>query len=486
MKKIVNIFILISIIISQSCSKFESINKDPNNPTVVPAHLLLNNIVYTAFASDGDVANSTGLYSTFLGADMGACWAQHIGKIQYNDEERYIPRVTVTQDFWETMYEDVCNDANKMYSLAVEEENATLQGIALTLKAFGFHILTDCYGDIPFSEALKGGEGIFNPKYDAQEDVYKGILELLTQADLLLAQNSGDVPSTSDVVYGGDAEKWRKFANSLKFRCLMRISSKDAATDIDIAGQLQAIVSAGNIFSSVDDDAKFAFAEAQPAANPYYETIVFGSRTEFRMGEPLINELIAKGDPRLYKYAMPIKDTDSTFVGKPAGLINLPNTTWNADKTSAINPDLLLQPNSPAILMSYSELQFLIAEAVLKGYVTGDADTYYRNGIKASFLNSGLSETDFNNFANIASVSLSNVAIQNWIALFGQGVEAWIEWKRTKFPILLPAQNATISEVPSRYQYPINEQTINKTNYNAAVANQGADLLTTKIWWMKP
>lgn len=485
MKKVINIIILSSLIILNSCSKFESINKDPNNPTVVPAHLLLNNIVYTAFADDGDVPNSTGLYSTFLGADMGSCWAQHIGKVQYNDEERYIPRVTVVQDFWETMYEDVCADANRMYQIAVEEDNATIQGIALVLKAYGFHVLTDCYGDIPFSEALRADEGIFNPKYDAQEDVYKGILDMLTDADALLAQNSGELPSTSDVVYGGDVTQWRKFANSLKFRCLMRISTKDAATDVDVAGQLQALVTAGNLFTSVDDDAKFAFGAANPAANPYYETIVFGSRTEFRVGEPLIDVLKSTGDPRLSKYALPVGGTGTSYVGKPAGYTNLPSATWSVNTTSAINPDLLLQPTSPGVLMTYSELQFLIAEAILKGYVSGDANTYYSNGVKASFLNSGLTATDFSAFS-LPAVSLTTVATQNWIALFGQGVEAWIEWKRTGIPALSPAVGTTLSEIPSRYQYPITEQTINKSNYNAAVSSQGADLLTTKIWWMKP
>lgn len=489
MKNIVSIILFTALLI-QSCSKFESINKDPNNPTKVPAHLLLNNIMYTAFAEDNDVDNSLGAYSTFVGADMGSCWAQHIGKVQYNEEERYMPRVSVMQDFWETMYEDVCNDSKRMYELATAENNPALQGIALVLKAYGFHVLTDCYGDIPFSQALRAGEGIFNPKYDAQEDVYKGILQTLTEADALLAQNTGTVPATSDVMYAGDIIKWRKFANSLKFRCLMRIAAKDAQTAIDVAGELQTLILSGNLMSSVADDAKFAFANAQPAANPHYETIIFQARSEFRMGEPLINTLIANKDPRLYQYALPIKDTDSTFVGKPAGFTDLPNATWNVNKTSAINPQLLLQPNSPAYFLSYAELQLLIAEAIARGYITGNATTHYINGVRASFLNAGLTQADFNHFKDnintLGTATLNNICTQKWIALFGQGVEAWIEWKRTGIPALLPAVGSNFTEIPSRYQYPITEQSVNKTNYNNAVANQGPDLLTTKIWWMKP
>lgn len=107
-----------AVILLSGCSKFEDMNKDPNNPSQIKAELLLSNIIYSAFADDNDVANQLGQYSTFLGADMGSCWAQHIGKVQYNDEERYIPRVTVVRQFWNTMYEDVCNDANTMYNLA--------------------------------------------------------------------------------------------------------------------------------------------------------------------------------------------------------------------------------------------------------------------------------------------------------------------------------------------------------------------------------
>lgn len=476
-----------AVILLSGCSKFEDMNKDPNNPSQIKAELLLSNIIYSAFAEDNDVFNQTGQYSTFLGADMGSCWAQHIGKVQYNDEERYIPRVTVVRDFWNTMYEDVCNDANTMYNLADKEGKNNLKGIALVLKAYGFHVLTDCYGDIPFSEAISGASSNnFTPKYDSQEDVYKGILKLLTDADALLASDNGEVSAAADAMYGGDIEKWRKFANSLKFRCLMRISSKDASTDIDVKAELQSILTAGNIFTSNDDEAKFNFASSQPGANPVYETIVYGNRPEFRVGAPMIDILKSLNDPRLPVYAQ--KNDDNEYVGKPAGYLNLPFEPYTVAKTSALG-SVFLQPEAPAYFMSNAELQLLIAEAILKGYVSGNAQTRYTNGLSASFESYGLEDSlasysDKNLSGNITS-DIAKVAKQNWIALFGQGVEAWNEWKRTKQPELTPAVSGAVSEIPSRYTYPNTEQTINASSYQAAIAAQGADVLTTKIWWLK-
>lgn len=484
MKKYILAFGIFSVLL-QGCSDFESTNTNPNQPGKVPAATLIPNILYTCMGEDGDVANSTGMYSTFVGGDMGGCWAQHLSKVQYNDEERYKPRGAVVQDFWETIYEDVVNDANKMNILATEENNKNLQGIALILKAYGFSVLTDCYGDIPFSEALKVDEGILKPKYDKQEDVYTGILALLDEAQTLLAPGNGEVPASSDVLYKGDITKWKKFAGSLKFRCLMRISSKR-----NVAADLQAIVNSGNWFSSNSDDAAFVFNTAQPTANPFYETVVFLNRAEWKVNSVLIDMLSNIGDPRLSVYAQ--KASDSTYRGKPSGYVNVPSSAYGYKNISAIGKKYL-EANAPGVFMSYAELCFLLAEARQRGLIsTGTAEDFYNKGITASLSYNGIGASDIASYISKPSVmlepgeELKKISEQKWLALFGQGIEAWTEWRRTKFPVLSPAVDGVIDEIPSRYQYPSNEQSINSASYTAAVANQGADLLTTKIWWLKP
>lgn len=487
MKKYIIIGFSSFLIFLQGCSKFDEVNNNPNDPVIVRSDLLLNNIMYTAFAEDGDVPNSTGLYSTFVGGDMGGCWGQHLSKVQYNDEERYIPRVGVVQDFWETYYEDVCNDAKKAHDLAVTEDNKAMQGAALVLQAYGFSVLTDCYGNIPFSEALNST--IFTPKYDAQEDVYVGILAMLDEANDLFNDGTGSIPEASDKMYGGDITMWQKFANSLKVRALMRVSFK-SSTKIDVSAQLNDIVNNRAIFTSNDDEAKFAMGAAQPAANPFYETIVFGNRAEWKVNSVLVDMLTNLNDPRLPVYAQ--KASDSTYRGKPSGYRNLPSTTYGYKNISAIGKKFLL-PEAPGYFMSYAELCFMLAEAKQRGLLSGgnSAEQYYNDGVTASLEGNGVSSVAIATYLAQPNViltlgtELEQISEQKWISLFGQGVETWTEWRRTKIPTLIPAVDGAINEIPSRYQYPTTEQALNATNYNAAVGSQGADLLTTKVWWIQ-
>ena len=131
-----------------------------------------------------------------------------------------------------------------------------------------------------------------------------------------------------------------------------------------------------------------------------------------------------------------------------------------------------------------------MAEAAHKGYISGSAETYYQNGVSASFAANGLSQADAAAYlaqgtvAYTQATGLQKIAEQNWLGLFCQGIEAWTEWRRTGYPALQPAIEAVINEIPSRFTYPSIEQSVNKANYDAAVSGQGADLLTTKVWWM--
>lgn len=465
----ITLFFFATLLLIVGCDKdFEEINQDPNNPTAVPAHLLLINPIFRA---------QNQLYSTFVGADMGSCWSQQMAKVQYNDEARYQPRPGVIDGIWTTFYATVISDAKAMYDLAEAEGNNNLMAVALTLQAYGYHVLTDMYGNIPFSEALKTDEGILLPKYDSQADVYTGILAMLTTANGLYGD--GEIDATSDIMYGGDASKWQKFTNSLKFRCLMRISGKVA-----VSGDLQALVNAGNMFGSNDDEAKLIYQSASPNANPLFETIVFGTRGEFKVNEFMIAPMRDNSpqDPRLGQYAQ-VNDTGA-YRGKPSGYSDVPNDTYNYTNVSAIG-SFYLRPEAPGYFMSFSELNFLMAEAAQKGYISGSASNYYNAGIAASFAANQVSDNGYIAANALSSgTELEQIATQNWYALFAQGVESWTEQRRTGYPVLTPAFEGFISQIPSRYYYPSVESSINATNYNAAVADQGADNLTTPVWWM--
>ncbi len=463
----------IGMTLSIGCDEgFEELNTNPNDPITVPSGLLIADVVFTT-------GNS--LYSTFVGGDMGSCWAQHWGKVQYNDEERYIPREGVIETtVWKSLYEDVVSDSRTMQLLAEAEGNANMQGVALVMQAYGYSLLTDMFGNIPFSDAIKASEGNFTPAYDSQEAVYTGILAMLDQADQLLAEDGGTINNLSDILYHGDWSKWEKFANSLKFRCLMRISGKK-----DVSADLKALMNR-NMFTSNDDEAKLVYLSANPSANPLYETIVFGTRGEHKMNSKLVDMLAETNDPRLEVYAQP--NADGEYRGKPAGIEDLPNDTYNYDNVSAIGT-FYLQPETPAYFVAYSELLFLMAEAANRGLIDGTPSDLYEQAIAASFAANDLSAADAATYLAQGSVAYSaanglrQIGEQKWIALFCQGVEAWTEWRRTGFPALQPALEGAISEIPSRYTYPSIEQSVNKAAYEAAVAAQGANLLTTKVWW---
>ncbi len=476
MKKIqLMILIVLGFASTTSCDKdFEEINTNPNAAITVPSGLLVGDVVRNA----GNI-----LYSTFVGGDMGACWAQHFSKVQYNDEARYIPRPAVIQDLiWEGFYEDVISDAKSIQTIALTEENATMQAVGLTMQAYGYSVLTDMFGDIPFSEAVKFDEGIFQPKYDSQEAVYDGILAMLDEANTLFNQASGELNASSDILYDGDASGWQKFANSLKFRCLMRISGKK-----DVSVELKDIVENRPVFTSNADEAKIIYLSADPNANPIYETVVFGPRNEWKVNSTLIDFLTSLSDPRLGVCAQPLED--GSYFGKPSGLTDVPSPTYNINTVSSIGLHYL-EATAPGYFMSYSELQFLMAEAAERGLIGGDAATFYNSGIHASFMANGLSQEDYDAYVGQSIIAYSSgtglklIAEQNWIGLFAQGVEAWTEYRRTGYPQLTPALEGAIDQIPSRYTYPVQEQSVNKANYEAAVGSQGADALTTDVWWM--
>ncbi|WP_298780628.1 SusD/RagB family nutrient-binding outer membrane lipoprotein [uncultured Polaribacter sp.] len=466
-------YLLVFLVVSQiitltSCdSDFEEVNTNSNDPVSVPSELLLAGTL----RSTADRINDY-----FLAGEAGSCWVQHLAKPIYNDNELYIPRQGSIEFLWSVLYASVIKDADVMQKLALEEGNSNMQGVALVIKANAYQILTDAFGNIPMTEALGADTtGNITPAYDdSQTEIYPAIIAMLEEADALLNGN-GTIDSSQDLLYYGDYTGWKKFANSLKFRVLMRSGNTSG---------LQSLVNAGNLFSSNNDEAKLVYLSAAPNANPWYEGLVDGGRdTEWCLGEELVNYMNAYGDPRLAVYAQEVGGNGSGggYVGKPAGIEDIGNSIYGDSNNVSLIGEKYLEAEQPAYFMSYAQLNLLMAEAAEKGYISGDAATYFAAGITASCEANGVSAPSINYLSGTAG--LQQIAEQSWVALYMQGFEAWAEWRRTGYPELPLAIDAAVSSIPTRFNYPATQQSLNNANYTEAVSVQGADLLTTPLWW---
>lgn len=473
MKRIIYLFIASLAFTVVSCDKdFEEINTSPNSSQTTDPNLLLSSAI--------TVTQNT-LYNAQVGGDMGLCWAQHWSKVQYNDEERYIPRRALMNALWTNLYSGVIAEAKSAYTFAGEDGNTNLQAAALVMQANAFQILTDVYGPVPFSQAVVPGN--LKPIHDSQEEVYDGILDMLDQADAMFASGTGAITPSADLLYGGDVTKWRKLANSLKLKALMRISAKR-----NVSADVQALVASGWLMSSNSDSAQLVYSSAQPDANPIYETIVYGNRAEYKVSSVLITELNNYNDPRKPIFAK--VNNSNAYVGNTPGVENSGN--YNGFSSPGVK---YLDPTLPGVILSYSQVELFLAEAANEGIIPGgltEATTHYEAGIAANMLFNGVSSADTATYIGQPILALATqaqareaIATQVWFTLYGQGIEAWTEWRRTGYPTLAPVANAAIAEIPSRFYFSTDSQNYNQVNYAAASAtlSQG-DSMLSKVWWM--
>lgn len=466
-------FIASAALIATGCDKdFEELNTTGNQALVTDPNLLLT-------ASMLNTQNT--LYNAQIGGDMGLCWAQHWSKVQYNDEEKYIPRRELMTALWDNMYFTVIKEAKEAYNFAGvapvgELPNTNLQAVSLVMQANAFQILTDAFGPVPFSQF-----GADDAAYDSQEDVYDGILAMLDEAEAKFASGHGDFTASADLIYGGNITKWRKFGASLKLKALMRISDKR-----NVSAEVQALVDSGLLFSSNGDSAQMTFSASVPDANPIYETIVNSNRQEYKVSSVLVDKLNSLSDPRLAVFAKVNNAND--FVGNIPGEENPSN--YNAFSSPGA---FYLDPTLPGVFLSYAQVELYLAEAINEGIIAGtidDAKVHYVNGINANFAFNQLSPSAA--YTSSAAVDFTTqaearekIATQMWLALYGQGIEAWTEWRRTQYPVLSPVVDAATTYIPRRFYFSIDEPNVNPGSYAAASATlSNGDSMESKVWWM--
>ena len=305
---------------------------------------------------------------------------------------------------------------------------------------------------------------------------------------LFFADKGGNM--SGDILYNGDTEKWIKLANSLRIRYLMRLENKWSDLGIDGAAEIQAIVDGGLHFTGNADNAAVSYLEG---TNRWpLNTARVGSFDEKRMSQRIEGVLKDLDDPRMPILFRPIDNPDSDeFVGVPNGLSEDAASNFNggANNQSRLGTRFREEPAAvEMVIMHYSELMFILAEAAQKGYVSGAAADYYEAGIVANMNYLGINDTDAytsNPLVALTTDHLERIATQKWLSLFMVGNEAWFDYRRTGLPALVPGPNAVLSELPVRIQYPGSEQVLNANSYDAAVDSQGPDEITTKMWLLQ-
>jgi hypothetical protein len=435
------------------CSSWidHDLNVDPNNPQNVSLNLILPSVEGTlAYNYGSDVSR------------ISSCWTQqHLGANRQH-EGFYLYTITESDvnNAWNNMYGTTMINCDIMIKKATAEGSPAYAAVGKILQAISLGIVTDMWGDVPYSEAF-GGEGVLYPKTDTQQEVYNTINALLDDAIATINNSSVNKPGADDLIYGGDLGKWTKAAWSLKARYAIHTTKPNG-----LKASTDALAALAKGFASNADGMILKFGASETNANPLYSFI--SSRTgDIALGPKLIELLNAKNDPRRMMIGDGLKSTDMIADTTPFGAFHT-------------------SPESPQVLCSYAELKFIEAEAKFN---TGDkpgAKAAYLAGIAANMDWYGVSAADQKTYTDQASVTpsgditLQQIMEQKYIALYTQQ-ESYTDYRRTSYPTLTPTTAG--KTVPVRFPTAQNQRLYNGKNLPAGATD--ANWINTPMWWNK-
>jgi hypothetical protein len=482
-------FTLAFSFILQGCDSLEDFGTTNVNPGAT------NNPITSALLTN--VLSAIGSYAAINGP---ALYCQYFSETQYPELSLYVANLSTPSTVYATYLYDLQNiintntDEATKATAALNGANENQIAIARILKAYLYWNLTDRWGDIPYSDALKGNP---NVTYDTQESIYKDMIKELTEA---VAQFTTGAPIKGDIVYNGDISKWKKFANSMRMLMALRLSKVYSGASDYAATQFKAALNdpAGSISNNADNfTIKYLNTGSNPVElsfkNPNYNR--YDGRKDYGESQTMTDMLNSLSDGRQSAFGAAANGSPSS-KGVPFGRVRTYIDPWcqqNTDYCYVLAP-AHRQETSPLHVIHAAAVLLARAEAADKGWTTENTLNMYKAGVSASFQQWGLSappDEYFNN-ANAAlgaaGTNLKPIAIQQWIAWYPDGCQGWANWRRTNFPTLLPAPDASNSPkvIPRRYCYGTADYNLTKTGVEAAVARlTGGDKMDSKVWWDK-
>ncbi|TPE43718.1 SusD/RagB family nutrient-binding outer membrane lipoprotein [Pontibacter mangrovi] len=471
-----------------ACDDYLDINVDPNNPpTSTPA--------LTLPAGQGELAYVLGNQFQFLGNFFAQHWTQAGAANQYCDLELYqITSSDYDARVWGELYAGALEDFKFVADQAEEDGNPNAQAVGKIMQVYTMQVITDAWGDVPYTSALSGLENQ-NPEYQPQQEIYDRLVMQLDSALMLIDEGTDSGLGGADLVYGGDMGLWRRFANTLKLKVYLR----QAYVRPDVAQSgIQAMYADGAEFLQMGQTADVEFADQTQNRNPFYQTqVVFRGGVDVVASNTSISYLQQTGDPRinaLYNPAETGPDAGS-FVGVEQGVECTPERSGNQSNTVSKPGPAVASPTTAVPFITAAESYFLQAEAVARGWTGGaggNAGELYAQGIRASFDYLGLAPEQAEALLQQEGVAyttsgdveaqVEQILTQKWVSFNGvQGFESWTEYRRTGYPSFIqPSAASTLGTdlIPKRLVYP-NTEAIRNQNYPGLVE------ISEPVWWDK-
>jgi hypothetical protein len=501
-KKIILILMAVMILISNACENgFDEINTNKTALNLVDPVLMLNGATLNASYTSGSSGGSVLIYDMGIVQQIITPVFGVVVGANFNKENRLAGAT-----LWQNYYLNVIRNTKEAIALTEKlPERANLYNMTRILQAYAFMVLTDTYGNIPY---FQGGNGyrqqVFYPVYDSQETIYLDLIKELEEASVAL--NPAGRIETSDVLYSGNIDKWRKFGYSLLLRAGMRLSKINPTK---AASTVQTAFAGGTITANVDNA---VIRHDDAYRNGHGVTLNSTEGGNFYLAEPFVNYLKNTNDPRLT--AIAVRYTTATNNGQqasgngatvlPADQVGLPigSSELSYSKFSQVDRKRMMKLTAPCFLVTAAQSQLLLAEARHNNLIaTGTEKDYYDAGVKlhmeqmASFdAASAVSSTNAENYliANpfVPATALEQINTQYWIASFLNGPEAFANFRRSGYPVLVEnpfvGQDIASEDFIRRITYPTSEISANTTNVNVALEDMGPDRLDTRVWWDKP
>ncbi|MDR3367239.1 MAG: SusD/RagB family nutrient-binding outer membrane lipoprotein [Prevotellaceae bacterium] len=492
MKRIYSILITLCCGLT-ACEDFETINESPNNPREAHPQLLLTQIEWDAFRS----YQGTGpLYTNKM--------------LVQTDGENSNQYYKWTRSGFSFLS---IRNIQKMMEEAERIDEKSYVALGKFFRAYHFYSMALQFGDIPYSEALKGEAAeVYTPAYDSQKAVFMGILSELEEADDLLEKENTII--RGDIIYGGSTDKWRRLVNAFRLKVLLSLSQKESDAELNVKSRFAAIVQSEPLMRDFEDNGQLTYLNQEGNRYPEFNSSSYGSG--MYIDSTFIRRLQEHSDPRLFVFCTQTKEAkeagkaldDFTAYegGDPAAPYGTVNEKATQGKVSKVLERYHQDPtNEPSVLLGYSEQQLILAEAAVRGWIAGDANAYYQNGVKASFkfyetyakglgqfVSEAKAEEYLGNPVNDLSLKAADaekieaIILQKYFQSFLQGKwTPFFDALRTGYP---EYRRPAGVKLPFRWMYPQSEYSYNAKNVAEAIKNQfgeGNDKIDQKTWWLK-